>query len=66
MRYVITHIQKAVKKHEVTLDISLILWELLKALHVTKQRFPNGTGLGRQSSDGLAPYWVAEKLQPHS
>jgi len=26
--------------------------------------FPNGMGLETHHSDGLVPFWVAEKLQP--
>jgi hypothetical protein len=42
-------------KPEVTLDISQILMELLIALH-----------LETHCSEGSAPCWVAEKLQPHA
>ena len=35
------------------------------ALHVTKQRLPNGMGLETHCSDGSAPCWVTQNLQPH-
>jgi hypothetical protein len=46
MYHVITHIQEEVKKREVNLDISLILIELLTALHVDITKAAKWHGLG--------------------